>query len=77
MVRLKKLGLRSTSKKGGRANHRNKSQPPPQFQSDDVQPSPADIHPGLQDVIKKLGFLTTALATNNAKVVSLTERVAP
>ena len=70
------LGLPSISKKGGRANHKNKSQLPPQFQSDDVQSSPRDNQPGLQDVIKKLVALTTALATTNPKVDRLTEHMA-
>ena len=77
VVRLKKLGLPSTSKKGSRANHRNRSRPQPQFQLDDVQSSPADVQQGFQDVNKKLGALTTSRATTNTKVDCLTECVAP
>ena len=56
MVKLKMLGLPHTSKKGGLGNHRNKSWPPPQFHSDEVQLSPAVDQLSLQDVIQKLGL---------------------
>ena len=74
---LRSYGSLLPLRMGGRANHRNKSQLPPQLQSEGVQLSPADDHPGLLDVIKKLGALTTALATTNVKVDSLPEHVAP
>ena len=75
--RLQKLGLTFTTKKGGRANHRRKSQPPPQFHSEEVHSKPGDDHPGLHDVIQKLGALITALATTNARVDKLTKQRAP